>query len=43
VPRKTTDHQGVIRLANIGDAHVLALGLDGDGRHHLYSLKTSSL
>jgi hypothetical protein len=30
-------------LANIGDEHVLALHVDGDGHHHLSSLTTSSL
>ena len=43
VPREITDHQGVIGLANIGDDYVLALHVDGDGHHHLSSLKTSSL
>ena len=43
VPRETTDYQGVIRLANIAADVVLALAVDDDGRHHLRSLKTSSL
>jgi hypothetical protein len=43
VPRQTTDHHGVIRLATVGDEYVLALQVDDDGHHHLYSLKTSSL
>jgi hypothetical protein len=43
VPRQTTDFQGVIRLANIASDIVLALQVDDDGRHHLRSLKTSSL
>ena len=43
VPRETTDYQGVIRLANIAADIVLALVVDDDGRHHLRSLKTSSL
>jgi hypothetical protein len=43
VPRETTDHQGIIRLATLGDAFVLALQVDDGGTHHLRSLKTSSL
>jgi hypothetical protein len=43
VPRETTEHQGVIRLANVAADVVLALQVDDDGRHHLRSLKTSSL
>jgi hypothetical protein len=43
VPRETTDYEGILRLANIGDTFVLALQVDGDGAHHLRSLKTSSL
>jgi hypothetical protein len=43
VPRETTDHEGIIRLANIGATFVLALQVDGSGAHHLRSLKTSSL
>jgi hypothetical protein len=43
VPRETTDHEGIIRLANIGDSFVLALQVDDSGAHHLRSLKTSAL
>ncbi len=43
VPRQTTDYQGVIRLANLAADVVLALQVDDNGRHHLRSLKTSSL
>jgi hypothetical protein len=43
VPRETTDLRGVTRLANMGEAFVLALQSDDEGRAHLRSLKTSSL
>jgi hypothetical protein len=43
VPRETSDFQGVIRLANLEADVVLALVVDDDGRHHLRSLKTTSL
>jgi hypothetical protein len=43
VPRETKDLQGVMRLANLGDSHVLALQSDESGRQHLRSLKTASL
>jgi hypothetical protein len=43
VPRETSDLEGIIRLANVGDAFVLALQVDAEGSHHLRSLKTSSL
>jgi hypothetical protein len=42
VPRETKDLQGIVRLANLDDSHVLALQRDS-GRHHLRSLKTASL
>jgi hypothetical protein len=43
VPRETKDLQGITRLANLGDSHVLALQGDDDGRRHLRSLKTAAL
>lgn len=43
VPRETKDLQGITRLANLNGGYVLALQVDGDGRHHLRSLKTASL
>jgi hypothetical protein len=43
VPRQTKDLQGIRRLANLGDSHVLALQADDAGRQHLRSLKTDSL
>jgi hypothetical protein len=43
VDRKTEDLTGVRRLANLNDSYVLALQVDGDGRNHLRSLKTSAL
>src|ERR1022692_110736 len=43
VPRETKDLQGITRLANLGDGHVLALQADDAGREHLRSLKTASL
>ncbi len=43
VPRETKDLQGIRRLANLGDSHVLALQCDDTGRQHLRSLKTASL
>jgi hypothetical protein len=42
VPRTTETVRGVIRLANLGADHVLALRTDG-GRRHLLSLKVDSL
>jgi hypothetical protein len=43
VPRQTEELPGVIRLANLDAGHVLALQVDGAGRHHLRSLKTDAL
>jgi hypothetical protein len=43
VPRETEDLQGIVRLATLDGAHVLALQLCDDGRRHLRSLKTASL
>ncbi len=43
VPRQTGELRGVVRLANLDAGHVLALHVDGDGRHHLRSLKTDAL
>jgi hypothetical protein len=43
VPRETKDLQGVRRLANLDDSHVLVLQADEAGRQHLRSLKTDSL
>jgi hypothetical protein len=43
VPRETEDLQGITRLANLDDSHVLALQVDGGGRQHLRSLKSASL
>ena len=43
VPRETEDLQGITRLANLDDDHVLALQADDGGRQHLRSLKTASL
>ena len=43
VSRETKDLQGITRLANLGDGHVLALQADDAGREHLRSLKTASL
>jgi hypothetical protein len=43
VPRETSDVQGIIRLANVGDAFILALQVDEGGAHHLRSFKTSAL
>jgi hypothetical protein len=43
VPRETKDLQGITRLANLGDAFVLALQVDDAGGQHLRSFKTSSL
>lgn len=43
VARKTEELHGVRRLANLNDSYVLALQADDAGRHHLRSLKTSSL
>jgi hypothetical protein len=43
VPRETEDLQGITRLANLDDGHVLALQVDGSGRQHLRSLKSASL
>jgi hypothetical protein len=42
VPRETKDLQGITRLANLGDGHVLALQA-ADGGQHLRALKTASL
>ncbi len=43
VRRETSEHQGVVRLANLADDVVLALQVDDEARYHLRSLKTSSL
>jgi hypothetical protein len=43
VPRETKDLQGIRRLANLGDSHVLVLQSDEAGRQHLRSVKTASL
>ncbi|MCM3922949.1 hypothetical protein ND748_14930 [Frankia sp. AiPs1] len=43
VPRETADLQGITKLANLDDEHVLALQTDPDGRRHLRSLKAASL
>ena len=43
VPREVEDLQGITRLANLDDGHVLALQAGADGRQHLRSLKTASL
>jgi hypothetical protein len=43
VPRETKDLQGIRRLANLDDRHVLVLQADDAGRQHLRSLKTDSL
>ena len=43
VPRKTEELPGVVRLDNFGEGYVLALQRDDSGRHHLRSLKVSSL
>ncbi|HET7012477.1 MAG TPA: hypothetical protein VFI65_01110 [Streptosporangiaceae bacterium] len=43
VPRETKDLQGIRRLANLGDRHVLVLQADDAGGQHLRSLKTDSL
>jgi hypothetical protein len=43
VPRETTDLQGIRRLANLNDSHVLGLQSDEAGRQHLRSVKTASL
>jgi hypothetical protein len=42
LPRTTQELTGVLRLANLGTAHVLALRTDGT-RRHLVSLKVDSL
>jgi hypothetical protein len=43
VRRETSDVQGILRLANLGDAFILALQVDEGGAHHLRSFKTSAL
>ncbi len=43
VPRETEDLQGITRLANLDERHVLALQVDGSGGQHLRSLKAASL
>ncbi|HEY6533190.1 MAG TPA: hypothetical protein VIY72_12850 [Acidimicrobiales bacterium] len=43
VPRETSDLQGVVRLANLDDRHVLVLQRDDDGRRRLRTVKTESL
>jgi hypothetical protein len=43
VPRETKDLEGISRLANLGEDHVLVLQADNEGRSHLRSLKTASL
>ena len=43
VPRETKDLQGIRRLANLNDSHVLGMQCDDTGRQHLRSLKTASL
>ncbi len=43
VPRETKDLQGIRRLANLDDSHVLVLQADDAGRQHLRSVKTASL
>jgi hypothetical protein len=43
VPREVEDLQGITKLANLDDGHVLALQGGADGRQHLRSLKTASL
>ena len=43
VPREVEDLQGIVKLENLDDAHVLALQVDDAGGKHLRSLKTASL
>jgi hypothetical protein len=43
VPREVEDLQGIVKLENLDEHHVLALQVDGDGGKHLRSLKTASL
>lgn len=43
VPREVEDLRGIVRLANFGRFHVLALQVGDGGRQHLRTLKTSSL
>jgi hypothetical protein len=43
VPRETKDLQGIRRLANFNDSHVLGLQSGDTGRQHLRSVKTASL
>jgi hypothetical protein len=43
VPRETKDLQGIVRLANLGGSHVLALQATDDGRRHLRALKADAL
>jgi hypothetical protein len=43
VPREVEDLQGIVKLENLDDTHVLALQVDDDGGKHLRSLKTASL
>jgi hypothetical protein len=43
VPRETKDLQGIVRLANLGGSHVLALQATPDGRRHLRALKADTL
>ena len=43
VPREVEDLQGIVKLENLDDTHVLALQVDDAGGKHLRSLKTASL
>lgn len=43
VRRETSDLQGVVRLANLDDRHVLVLQRSEDGRRRLRTVKTESL
>jgi len=42
VPREASDLEGIVRLANLDDRHVLVLQR-ADGHHHLRTVKTESL
>ncbi len=43
VPREVEDLQGIVKLENLDDTHVLAMQVDDAGGKHLRSLKTASL
>ena len=43
MPREVEDLQGIVKLENLDDTHVLALQVDDAGGKHLRSLKTASL